>query len=337
MKTYILNETPIRTSNNFQINDITLDLEIPKEYNFKELDILNLEDNKGTSTIKKNFQSRIGLSLDEYLETKLEIKNDTKKPIIINCDVNNFQVNNIIINISKNTIAEIIIKFTGKGFHSSKIITNLEEYSNLRLDVINTIDDSSISLISMENELQEKANLDYNFIDLGGKVRISNYFSNLISYESKNMFNNIYVANNEDIVDINDYMIIKGIKAIGNMKIEGSIDGKAKKSFKGTIDFLSGSKDSIGEENENCVILSDEAISKSLPVLLCSEESVTGAHGVSSGKIDHNKLFYLMSRGLNEQESKRLIINANFNSIINNLIDEDMKQEILDIINKKID
>ena len=44
-----------------------------------------------------------------------------------------------------------------------------------------------------------------------------------------------------------------------------------------------------------------------------------------------------MSRGLSEQESKRLIIKANFNSIINSLIDDDIKQEILNIVDKKID
>ena len=337
MTKYTLNETPVRTSINFAINDITLDLDIPTKYKFKDIDIKNKNNNEIKTTTKNNFNSRIGLSLDKYQETIINIKEDTTKPLIINYDVDNFLVNNIVINISKNIKAEVIIKYTGHGFNSSKINTNLEEYSNLKLDLINIIDDTSYSFISMENDIKEKANLDYNFIDLGGKVRLSNYYSNLTEYESKNSFKNIYMGNNDDIIDMNYYMIIKGIKAESNIKVEGSVDNKAKKNFKGTIDFISGSKESIGEENENCVILSDTAVSKSLPVLLCSEESVTGAHGVSSGKIDNNKLFYLMSRGLSEQESKRLIINANFNSIINNLIDEDIKQEIINIIDKKID
>jgi Fe-S cluster assembly scaffold protein SufB len=189
----------------------------------------------------------------------------------------------------------------------------------------------------MEHNILEKAYLNTNFIDLGGKVRLSNYYSELNGIESKNDFKNIYLGNNEDIIDMNYYMLINGIKANGNIKVEGAVDNNSKKSFKGTIDFLVGSKESIGEENENCIILSDTAISKSLPVLLCGEENVVGAHGVSSGKIDKNKLFYLMSRGLTEQESKKLIINANFNSIINNLIDDSTKEEIFKIIDKKID
>ena len=136
---------------------------------------------------------------------------------------------------------------------------------------------------------------------------------------------------------MNYYINIKGIKANCNLDIEGAIDDACKKSFKGTINFISGCKEAIGKENENCVILSDNAVTKSLPMLLCDEESVTGTHGVSSGKIDPNKLFYLMSRGLDLIESKKLIINSNYTHIIDKLLDNNIKEEILNIINKRID
>ncbi len=337
MTKYTLNETPVRTSINFAINDISLDLDIPTTYKNKELDIENKDKVEIITTNKKDYSSRIGLSLKEYQETIINIKKDIKEPLIINCNVDNFQVTNIIINVSKNINTKVIIKYNGNGYNISKINANLKEYSTLYLDIINTTNDTSHNFISMEHSVLEKAYLNTNFIDLGGKVRLSNYYSELNGIEARNDFKNIYLGNNEDIIDMNYYMLINGIKASGDIRVEGAIDNNSKKSFKGTIDFLSGSKESIGEENENCIILSDTAISKSLPVLLCSEENVVGTHGVSSGKIDKNKLFYLMSRGLSEQESKKLIINANFNSIINNLIDDSTKEEIFKIIDKKID
>ncbi|MBR4693818.1 MAG: SufD family Fe-S cluster assembly protein [Bacilli bacterium] len=336
MTKYTLNETPVRTSINFAINDISLDLDIPS-YKESTYTITNKEEVSIKETNKKDFKSRIGLDFDNYKEIKIDITKSLTKPLVIEYDVDNLQVINTIINISKDIEAKVIIKYKGTGFNSSKINTNLEEYSKLKLDVINLINDESTSFISTENEIAEKAYLDYNFIDLGGKTRLSNYYSNINGYEAKNDFKNIYLGTNEDIIDMNYYAVINAPKAEANIRVEGAIDDKAKKSFKGTIDFISGSKESIGEENENCIILSDKAISKSLPMLLCNEESVIGSHGVSSGKIDHNKLFYLMSRGLSEQEAKKLIINANFNSIINNLIDDSIKEEILKIIDKKID
>ena len=71
-------------------------------------------------------------------------------------------------------------------------------------------------------------------------------------------------------------------------------------------------------------------------MMLCHEEDVTGAHGVSAGKIDKNKLFYLTSRGLDEMEARRLIINANFAQVINNIPDENIREEILEIVEKEV-
>ena len=70
-------------------------------------------------------------------------------------------------------------------------------------------------------------------------------------------------------------------------------------------------------------------------MLLCGEENVEGAHSVSSGSIDKNKLFYLMSHGIDETEAKNIIIKSNFNVIINN-IPGSVKEEISEIIDNYI-
>ena len=69
---------------------------------------------------------------------------------------------------------------------------------------------------------------------------------------------------------------------------------------------------------------------------MCHEEDVEGFHGVSTGKIDKDKLFYLMSRGYDKKEASRIIIQANFNKIVGNILDEDIRNMIIDKINQVI-
>ena len=97
-----------------------------------------------------------------------------------------------------------------------------------------------------------------------------------------------------------------------------------------------GATKSKGDELENVVLLSDDAISKSAPLLMCHEEDVEGSHGVSTGKIDKDKLFYLMSRGYDKKEASRIIIQANFNKIVGSILDEDIRNMIIDRINQVI-
>ena len=57
---------------------------------------------------------------------------------------------------------------------------------------------------------------------------------------------------------------------------------------------------------------------------------------MSSGKIDNEKLFYLMSKGISEEEAKKLIIKANFKIVLDYILNNDIINEIEEIIDERI-
>jgi Fe-S cluster assembly scaffold protein SufB len=320
----ILNSTPVRTTNNFKINDIKVDI---PDISFDSFDNYKI-DGEYTSSIKDNFKSRIGLEYDKYLNIDLNVnKNmtlefDVNKPLVLN------------ININSNIDSTITIKYIGNSIAITKINSNLNN-SNIKLNVINLLDKEAYNILEFTNTLMN-SNMTTNFIDVGGKVKLSNILTDLNSSNSSYNLNNLYVGINEDVIDMNYLINLNKSNTNSELVIEGLLNDKSKKSFKGTLDFKEGSSDSIGHENENCVLLSDDAKSKSLPMMLCHEESVDGAHGVSTGKIDEDRLFYLMSRGLSKEESIRLILNANINKILSNLDDEELQDKLANYINELI-
>ena len=85
------------------------------------------------------------------------------------------------------------------------------------------------------------------------------------------------------------------------------------------------------------MLLSDSAKSLALPMLLCSEEDVEGNHSCASGKIGEKELFYIMSRGFELKEAIKLMVRAKFNKILENIEDEELKEKILNEINKRLD
>ena len=105
-----------------------------------------------------------------------------------------------------------------------------------------------------------------------------------------------------DIETINLELIFADLEMV-NKRLD-----KARKNFKGTIDFKTGSKKAKGKENEYCTLLSDTSYSKALPMLLCTEDDVEGEHSTATGKVDDNELFYIMTRGISEKEAKKMIV-----------------------------
>ena len=330
---YRLNESPLKTTNGFNINNIDVDLDI-KETNFNDYKS-NIDVKK---SIKNNFTSKIGLNVNKYCSLNIDINKNDKIILEYNFDeINYYLVDEIVVNVKENISSDLIIKYYSKTkcFHNLKLVLNTKDYSNLNVTIINDVSDESIILSAFESNISDNSNVVCNYIDLSGVLRITNYYS-IVNKNSMNEFNNIYYGSKNERIDMNYYIALNKEKSKGYINVEGALDDTSIKSFKGTLDFISGSKKSIGEELENTILLSDSIISKSLPMLLCTEEDVIGSHGVSTGKIDKDKLFYLMSRGINEKEANKLIIKANYNKIINKINDEDTREEINKLIDEKI-
>ena len=84
------------------------------------------------------------------------------------------------------------------------------------------------------------------------------------------------------------------------------------------------------------MLLSKTAKSKALPMLLCSEDDVQGNHSNSAGKIDEDKLYYIMTRGISKKEAQKLIVKAKFNSVLEKINDEELKQELVEEIDRRL-
>ena len=74
----------------------------------------------------------------------------------------------------------------------------------------------------------------------------------------------------------------------------------------------------------------------SIPALLCDEDDVEGEHAASAGQIDENRLFYLMSRGLDEREAKKLIIEASFRPVIEKIPLENLRKLISNEVDRRL-
>ena len=354
MKNLKLNETPIRTSRNFNINNIKLDnIEIPENIpNFENVDIIGdtskIYIEKSTSTIdlvyglNEFLTNQVKMQSNQKLKLLLSSKENSETQIEFKFDDENFVLlDDIEIISSEDTKATIIIKYDSneeiKGFHNGIIRVSAKQSSNVNIILVNLMNTKSNNFIAIENTLEENAKVNYTIVDFGGKNSITNYYSNLMGESSDNRLNTIYLGKENQLFDLNYIGESRGKKSNIDIEVQGALKDRAKKHFKGTIDFKKGCKKATGNENEACMLLSDTAKSLSLPMLLCSEEEVEGNHSSSAGKIGEKELFYIMSRGFELKEAMKLMVRARFNKILDNIENKDLKEEILQEIDKRLD
>lgn len=347
-----INETPVRTSKNFNINNIKLEnIEIPENITtFENVTIT------GENPIIENNTSNINLvyGLGEVLTSQVKTQSNQKLKLTIDSKVNKetqieFQfddenlalLEDIEIVAKEDTNSTIIIKYLSddkvQAYHNGILRVNAKENSNINIIIVNLMNSNSNNFMSIENSLEDNSKINYCIVDFGGKNSITNYYSNIIGANSDNKLNTIYLGKENQLFDLNYIGELRGEKSNIDIEVQGALKDSAKKHFKGTIDFKKGCKKATGNENEACMLLSDKAKSLALPMLLCSEEDVEGNHSSSAGKIGEKELFYIMSRGFELKEAMKLMVRAKFNKILENIENKGLKEEILQEIDERLD
>jgi len=349
-----LNETPVRTSKNFNINNIKLDnIEIPNRLeDFKNVRISEIGSKNSIDFNVSNSNLTYGLgdfftnqvNENSNYKANIIINSKTKKEVEIDFKFDNENSNlaeNIEITANEGTKSTIILKYETdnnvEAYHNAVIRATAKKSAMLNVIIVNFMNEQSNNFISIENSFEDNSKINYIIIDFGGKNSITNYYSNITGENADNSLNTIYLGKNEQLFDLNYIGELYGKKCNIDIEVQGALKDNARKHFKGTIDFKKGCKKATGNENENCMLLSDRAKSLALPMLLCSEEDVEGNHSSSAGKIGEKELFYIMSRGFELKEAMKLMVRAKFKKILENVKNEDLKNQILNEIDKRLD
>ena len=343
-----VNDTPVRTARNFKINNIEVELDLPEKIaEFKNVEIINDKSNIDIEVSNLPLTYGNGKILEELnyetANSKIRIQTSNKKENIkirYNFDDNNLNLINqieIIANGDTNVIIEYKSQTSQKCLHNGIIRTIANEKTKLNVTIVNLLNENSDNFEAIENRLEKNSKVNYTIIYIVGKTSVSNYYSNIIGENADNDLKSIYLGIGEQRKDINYIAELRGTKTNIDIDVQGALKDSAKKNFKGTIDFKKGSKKAKGNENEYCMLLSDKAKSIALPMLLCTEEDVEGNHSTASGKVDEKQLFYIMTRGISYKEAVKLIVKSKFNKIIERISDEDLKEEVLSEIDKRLD
>ena len=115
-----------------------------------------------------------------------------------------------------------------------------------------------------------------------------------------------------------------------------SVLGKESKAvYQGKIFVNSIAQKTDGYQLSKAILLDESSEFNAKPELEIYADDVKCSHGSASGSLDENSIFYLMSRGLNYQQSKELLINGFVLDVIEKITDNEIKNLVKSIIGLK--
>jgi Fe-S cluster assembly protein SufD len=121
-----------------------------------------------------------------------------------------------------------------------------------------------------------------------------------------------------------------------NQKVKNVLSSNSKGVYQGKIYVKNIAQKTDAYQLSKALLLEDNAEFNSKPELEIYADDVKCSHGSTSGNIDHDSLHYLMTRGLNREDSTKLLIKGFLSDVIEFIKNPKIKKFIESVLEKQI-
>ena len=266
-----------------------------------------------------------------------------KKPLIIyhttNKKIKSKSINlRLDFELEQNSSLRLIDFFTDntdKNFVNILYNFNLKKDSILKNYKIDRFKNNNLKY-SFNNIEQETNSISETFILSAG----SNYFKNEVNCNLKGEYSSAFVNGVFSLNENQQHEIRTTINhLVENTKsyqlIKSVLGKQSKAAYQGKIFVNSKAQKTDGYQLSKAILLDETSEFNAKPELEIYADDVKCSHGSSSGSLNENSIFYLMSRGLDYQQSKKLLINGFLLDVVEKITDTEIKNLIKNIIGLK--
>lgn len=253
----------------------------------------------------------------------------------------NSYANRLYLHAKENTTLNVTMVLTGRedqaGSAAVQVKAYAEKNSNIHIYAVQLLGQGFTCFHDLGGICEENAAIELVRVELGAGKLYAGGEVDLKGNESSFEAHIGYHAKAGQKLDMNYTVRHHGKKTGSLMEASGILEEHSSKLFRGTIDFLPGCAGAKGDEREDILMLGDDLINQTIPLILCQEEDVEGNHGASMGKLDDSVLYYLSSRGIPEEKAEQIMARAKIDAVCERIPQKEVRSLVKEYLGTEED
>ncbi|HEX6101777.1 MAG TPA: Fe-S cluster assembly protein SufD [Alphaproteobacteria bacterium] len=198
----------------------------------------------------------------------------------------------------------------GEGAYWTTPVTDITLEPEARLAHVKFQDEgpAAIHLGLSEARLERGASYKHLLLSVGSRL-VRNELRAAMGGEGASVeLDGAYLGRGRQHVDSTTDIVHGAPRCRSREVYKGALDGQARGVFQGRIVVEPGAQQTDGHQLNRTILLSDGAEIDSKPMLEIYADDVKCSHGATAGALDPDWLHYLRSRGIDETDARRLLV-----------------------------
>ncbi|MDO9554683.1 Fe-S cluster assembly protein SufD [Rhodonellum sp.] len=194
----------------------------------------------------------------------------------------------------------------------------------------------SISVNNFEVDIHKDATFTSVVISMAGDLVRNNLSLNLLDTGCEGNMYGLYLLNGKTHVDNHTNVDHTKPHCQSNELYKGVLADSSRGIFNGKIFVRQDAQKTNAFQQNNNILLSEDAIVNTKPQLEIWADDVKCSHGCTTGQLDEEALFYLQARGIGKENAKGLLLFAFAGEVLEYIAVDSFKDYCLHLVQERL-
>ena len=235
------------------------------------------------------------------------------------------------------TFLEDSISLDDKSYFSNNVTEiKVGQNSQVHYNRLQNESKNAITVNNTETDIHRDAVFTSVVISLSGDMVRNNLSLNLLDSGCEGNMYGLYLLNGKTHVDNHTNVDHTKPHAQSNELYKGVLADSSRGVFNGKIFVRQDAQKTNAFQQNNNILLSEDAIVNTKPQLEIWADDVKCSHGCTTGQLDEEALFYLRARGLGKEQAKGMLLYAFTGEVMDHISYDAFQNHIVNIVQNRL-
>src|ERR1700710_529040 len=200
--------------------------------------------------------------------------------------------------------------YSSDSLHSAVVEIVAKKSSRVRYTTVQNWSQNVFNLVTKRAVAHEKATMEWVDCNLGSKLTMKYPSIYLMGHEAHGEILSIAFAGDGQHQDAGGKIIHAAPRTSSSIFSKSISKDGGRATYRGLLEIADGATESRSKVVCDALLLDEDSRSDTYPTIRIDENDADVGHEATVSKIGDEQLFYLQSRGLDEEEASKMIVNG---------------------------
>jgi Fe-S cluster assembly protein SufD len=224
----------------------------------------------------------------------------------------------------------------GHRYYSGIVEVAAGENSHVQYGALQNFDQETYNYTLKEGVADTYATVSWIEGNIGSRLTKTSVGTRLAGDSSETRIVGAFFGHDDQHFDLDSKVWHEAEHTTADLVTRGVVDDEARSVYEGVQDVGAAAWDTSSYQRENTLMLSDESEADASPKLIINNHDTEASHSATVGQIDREDLFYMVSRGVDEERARNMLVEGFFVPVLEEVEVDELREDVQDLVAERL-